>query len=254
MGAASSLGAANALEATRPAAPAGTRACRALRVALVTDVHAPRSWVPIETLAETIQAFDPDLLFIVGDSIDRRNEEAQVRAFGRLSARYGKFAAVGNHEHWSVSSFTRLRREYERADVRLLVNEQSAVDVGGTPVVISGLDDWRAGTPDYALVADGQRRWRDAAHRIVLAHCPAAFDAIRAASTLPLDVLAGHTHAGQVAPFGVPIVLPYGSGEYVTGWYTARQHAQRMYVSRGVGNSGIPLRVGARPEVALLSL
>ncbi len=225
-----------------------------LRIALIADLHAPHNWVDAEEVAVAVRAFEPDLLFVVGDSIDRRHEESQVRIFDALSARRGKFAALGNHEYWSRCDLRLLRREYERAGVRLLVNEAAAVEVGGRPIQVIGLDDWRSGAPDYRLVADPRPGWRVAARRLVLAHCPVTFDAIREATNLPLDVFAGHTHGGQIAPFGTPLVLPRGSGRYVRGWYASSDPRQRLYVSRGLGNSGVPFRIGARPELALLTL
>jgi predicted MPP superfamily phosphohydrolase len=224
-----------------------------IRVALVTDLHAPHSWVPAEELADAVRRFDPHLLFVGGDSIDRKGEEAQVRLLEALPARHAKFASLGNHERWCGCEISRLRREYERADVRLLVNEAATVELDGRAVQVVGLDDWRAGRPDYALVRDDSRGWRDAGHRFVVGHCPAAFDDLRRATALPFDVVAGHTHGGQIAPLGVPIFLPYGSGSYVKGWYGGGERRQRLYVSRGVGNIGVPLRLGSPPELALLT-
>jgi predicted MPP superfamily phosphohydrolase len=65
----------------------------------------------------------------------------------------------------------------------------------------------------------------------------------------PRWMLAGHTHGGQIAPLGVPLMRPRGSGRYVSGWY--RDPAPPMYVSRGIGTSVIPARYRARPEVAV---
>ena len=226
-----------------------------LRVALLTDLHAPRALVDVADLLGPLRAFDPHLVAIVGDSIDRRDATGEVRAFAAIAARYTTFATLGNHEYWSGCDLGRLRREYDRAGVRLLVNEALTMEVEGRPVRLVGLDDWRAGRPDYRLVADGVRPWRDAAQRVVLAHCPATFDDLRTATAQSFDTLAGHTHAGQIAPLGRPLFLPPGSGGYVKGWYAARgAAARRLYVSRGLGNSGVPIRVGAPPELALLRL
>ena len=71
-------------------------------------------------------------------------------------------------------------------------------------------------------------------------------------TTAPFTAFAGHTHGGQIAPFGVALVTPPGSGAYVKGWYGAG--GQRLYVSRGLGNSDIPFRIGSPPELALLTL
>ena len=241
------------VEIVRTAAPGSARPW--LRIALLTDLHAPQTAVDVAALAGAVRAFDPHFAFIVGDSVDRGGDATEVRVFGALAARHGVFATLGNHEYWARVDLGRLKREYERAGIRLLVNGETTVDVDSRPVHVVGLDDWRAGRPDYRLVADHRPGWRDAAHRLVLSHCPVTFDGLRALSALPIDVFAGHTHAGQVAPFGHPIVLPHGSGRYVKGWYgDAAPAAQRLYVSRGLGTSGVPLRIGARPELTLLTI
>ena len=64
--------------------------------------------------------------------------------------------------------------------------------------------------------------------------------------------LSGHTHGGQVTLFGRPFWTPRGSGRFVAGWYETP--SCRLYVSRGVGMSILPIRFGARPEVAVFEL
>ena len=63
-------------------------------------------------------------------------------------------------------------------------------------------------------------------------------------------MLSGHTHGGQIAPAGLPIVTPPGSGRYVTGWYV--EGGPPMYVSRGIGTSTLPIRLGASPELVIV--
>ncbi len=167
-----------------------------------------------------------------------------------MDAPLGKFATLGNWEYQGLCNLTRLRQHYDRAGVRLLINATTRLDTGGAPVDLVGLDDWRAGSPDYDLL---RRLPADPGVRtVVLSHCPVTFDSIQTVAARPVTALAGHTHGGQIAPFGVAIIVPDGSGRYVKGWYQAGGHT--LYVSRGLGNSGIPLRIGARPELALLTI
>ena len=65
-------------------------------------------------------------------------------------------------------------------------------------------------------------------------------------------VIAGHTHGGQIAPFGKAVVTPSGSGSYIHGWYQSGNTS--MYVMRGIGTSGPPIRIGARPEILVLDI
>ena len=242
----------NQLEAVRTTVPGGPSAGPPLRVALATDMHAPHDTFEPATLAGALQAFAPDILLIAGDAINRRGEEHLVAAYASLSARYGKFASLGNWEYQGDCDFALLRAEYERAGVRLLVNETVDVDAGGARVAVTGLDDLLHGRPnlDGIRSTSGPRADRS----LVMTHCPDLFDDIAGEATRPHVVLAGHTHGGQITPLGQVIVTPRGSGRYVRGWYPSPGREHTLYVSRGLGNSRIPLRVGSRPEIALLTL
>ena len=93
---------------------------------------------------------------------------------------------------------------------------------------------------------------RAGALTLVLHHSPAAFDRLPFSEPGAALMLAGHTHGGQLAPFGRAIVLPPGSGGYARGAYARAD--RRLYVTRGLGNSHIPLRLGSRPELAILHI
>lgn len=242
----------NELEAVRTTLPGGPRAGPALRVALATDMHAPHDTFEHDTLARALEEFSPDLLLIAGDAVNRRGDEALVAAYASLPARYGKFASLGNWEYQGDCDLALLRAEYDRAGVRLLVNETATVDVGGVRVAVTGLDDLLRGRPDLDRLPSPSGTPTD--RSLVMAHCPALFDSIAAESKALHTVLAGHTHGGQITPFGQVFMTPRGSGRYVRGWYEAPGTGHRLYVSRGLGNSRIPLRVGSRPEISLLTL
>jgi hypothetical protein len=109
------------------------------------------------------------------------------------------------------------------------------------------LDDPSSGTPnlDAALKTVPQ-----GAYVIAAFHAPAFFDNI--AGHVPL-VLAGHTHGGQVRLPLVPVFwLPQGSGRFLEGWYAER--GSRMYVSRGIGTSFLPIRFLCLPELAIITV
>jgi uncharacterized protein len=240
----------NALEVSHRTHPAGAGP-EPLRVALLTDMHAPHDWVTGQRLIAHIQTFAPHLIAIAGDAIDERGNEHLVAYYGALQAPLGTFATLGNWEYQGLCDLTRLAREYDRAGVRLLINEHVRLDHHGTPVDLIGLDDERAGQPQYDLVGSLPPA-TPGGRALVMSHCPITFDLIAPTAKRPVTVLAGHTHGGQIAPFGVALITPEGSGRYIHGWYRHGNHA--MYVSRGLGNSGLPFRVGALPELVLVTL
>jgi predicted MPP superfamily phosphohydrolase len=249
VGTAYSLGS-NALEVAHRTHPAGSGHVP-LRVALLTDMHAPHDWVQGERLIAAVRAFAPHLIAIAGDAIDERGNEHLVAFYAALEAPLGKFATLGNWEYQGLCDLRRLAREFDRAGVRLLINEHLTLDHQGAPVELVGLDDERAGQPQYDLVG-ALPAPAEGARALVMSHCPITFDVIARTARRPITVLAGHTHGGQIAPLGVAIITPEGSGRYIHGWYRQGEHA--MYVSRGLGNSGLPFRIGAPPEVVLLTL
>lgn len=129
--------------------------------------------------------------------------------------------------------------------MRLLANDVAEIDRGADVVRVVGLDDLVGGSPRRKLAEPPA----EPRATIVLAHCPAQFDRLPPG---PLLCLSGHTHGGQIAPFGLALFTPEGSGDYVRGWYG--DGVRRLFVTRGLGNSIVPFRVGPRPEIVRLTL
>lgn len=222
------------------------RSGRRLRVAAASDLHAPARGISISRLAGEVNRWNPDIFVLVGDIVTRKNRESLVRDFGSVRAPAGKLAVLGNWEYHRKVDPVRLRAEYGRAGVTLLVNETYRAD----GLLVAGLDDLLYGSPDYSIAA--RACTGDCLETVlVLSHCPAAFDMLPAGRT-PLLVVSGHTHGGQVAPFGKALVTPRGSGPYVSGWY--RKQGASLFVTRGVGTTMIPLRIGAPSELLVLDL
>jgi predicted MPP superfamily phosphohydrolase len=127
----------------------------------------------------------------------------------------------------------------------LLVNEMQVVHIRGRALRMVGLDDGTASQPDADLLAQSD------GNTVVLQHSPGWFlspEAQRSRWKAAL-CLSGHTHGGQIAPLGQAIWTPRGSGPFVAGFY--QLDACPLYVSRGVGTSVIPVRLGASAELAV---
>ncbi len=249
---------------TRHAANARTSAHqRHLTLVQLSDLHLHGVGDVHRRMAARVNALRPDLVVFTGDSVDTPGRLGTLAALlALLDARTPKYAILGNWEHWSGVDLGELADVYRRAGCRLLVNESILHPVQGRALRVTGLDDLVGGRPDPgramagAAVAD--------AH-LLLAHCPGHRDLLAPMPT-PLDptaasldpagvtlMLSGHTHGGQVRLLGWTPVLPGGSGRYVQGWFR-EPGAAPMYVSRGVGTSMVPVRLGAPPEVAVFTL
>ena len=218
-----------------------------LRILQVSDLHVHGIGTLERQLFEQLHEAQADLIVITGDSIDRSD------ALPLLNTLLGEFprsprvlAILGNWEYRSGISPEQFARTYARHGIELLVNRSIEVEHRGRTIRVTGLDDTLFSQPEAAAaIGDG----RPLDHHLVLTHCPISRDTLG----LPPDhaaslVLSGHTHGGQVAPFGVAAILPPGSGRYVAGWYHDAGKPP-LYVSRGIGTSGLPIRIGATPEL-----
>jgi predicted MPP superfamily phosphohydrolase len=216
-------------------------------VSLITDVHAPQPRLDFGEVIDANNAARPDLVLIVGDAINRRGDEGLLEMYGPLESRLGKYAVAGNWENWGRVRRSQMKAQYERAGTIWLENASASLPEIGTKLI--GLDESTNGWPKWSLVADEPH----GEHAVLLLHhSPGAFDELGSRTDRPMLVLSGHTHGGQVAPLGVPLVLPPGCEGYVQGHFSDGPH--QMYVSRGIGNSHVPFRIGARPELAILDI
>lgn len=235
-----------------------------LRVVQLSDLHLDDIGAHEERIAAAVASQRPDLVVFTGDSINAPTHLGVLGEFlGMLDARARKLSIVGNRERAGGVDLRELERVYARHGCELLINDVADMQVDGRRVLVTGLDDFIAGTPDPARALAGAAA---TPNHLLLAHCPAQRDAIRWQRVSPVAtahipdgptvdlapfrpqwMLAGHTHGGQIAPFGLAPFRPRGSGRYVSGWY--RDAAPAMYVSRGLGTSVIRARHRAVPEV-----
>jgi predicted MPP superfamily phosphohydrolase len=235
-----------------------------LRVAQLSDLHLRAIGAREERVAAAVTVHRPDLIVFTGDSVDDPAHLGTLDDFlDLLDWRTRKLAILGNGEHSGGVDARRLERVYAEHGCELLVNDVADLRVEGRHVLVTGLDDLIGGTPDPARALVGSE---PTPNHLLLAHCPAQRDRIRwervsPASTAKVPdgpqvdlapyraqwMLSGHTHGGQIAPFGLALFRPRGSGRYVSGWY--RDAVPALYVSRGIGTSVIDARYRAVPEV-----
>jgi uncharacterized protein len=239
------------IEVTRHSVPAplATR----LRVAQITDLHTYGFGRRERALLTILEKERPDIIVLTGDTVidgdpfgprPRRPDDPSyllaAQTLRRLHAPLGVWAVKGNWE--AIRRVSHERSFYEGNGVRLLSNEAREVR---PDVWLAGFDDIRSGPNIRAL--DGIPA---GAFVIALFHSPAFIDSVAGKVSL---ALAGHTHGGQVRPpFVPPFWLPRGSGPYLAGWYEVG--GTRLYVSRGIGTSTLPIRFLCRPELALFTI
>lgn len=221
-----------------------------VRIALVSDVHRG-PWTGrgfIEAAADRINAERPDILALAGDFVHHSDKYAEdaVAPFGKVRAPLGKFAVLGNHDHWEGADT--VRAALRRHGIELLENRHRIVSRNGASLCIAGVEEYWEGHPDAAAALRGVD---DAIPRILMVHNPDYVNEIPVPVRIDL-ALAGHTHGGQVIlPFFGPLLVPV-HGAFVSGLQqTARA---RIYVTRGLSEIAPPLRFRCRPEISMMVL
>ncbi len=222
------------------------------RIVQITDLHAGltigREW--IERVAEEVKLLKPDLIAFTGDAADGSVAHLRdaVAPLGELQAPHGKFFVTGNHEYYSgVEEWV---AEIRRLGYDVLLNEHRLVERDGARIVLGGVTDFTGGNHLPSHRSDPEAAFRGAPPelaRIFMAHQPKT---IRLAASVDYDLmLSGHTHGGQFFPWNLATAMdqPYLSGLH-------RPDGKWIYVSKGTGYWGPPVRLGARSEITVITL
>lgn len=225
-----------------------------LRLGYISDIHygptsgsvAPRqAW-------RILRKAVPDVLLLGGDYLyaDERGLPTLIRELQIWQSSPppgGIYACLGNHDH--ASNLDALVTCLEACGVKLLVNDAVPLPPPWNGVWLSGVDDMRYGDsqPDKAMAAVPR-----GACNILLSHSPdiCEYSAVKRASL----TLCGHTHGGQIClPNGSPLYVPARWGrQYAHGLH--RHAGHWIFTSRGVGTVGLPFRLWAPPDVAIIEL
>lgn len=146
---------------------------------------------------------------------------------------------------------TKLQDIYSKNNCELLINENRTIIIKNREISIVGVDDYVGGNADFVKAVKNLKQTET---NIVLSHCPEHRDIIaKQKSNLNIDlVLSGHTHGGQITFFGFVPFKPQGSGKYLKGWY--KESDPKMYISKGIGTSILPIRFGARAEMVEMDI
>jgi predicted MPP superfamily phosphohydrolase len=232
--------------------PAGA-GLRGRTIAQLSDIHLS----PYLTARDLRRAVDmtnelaPDFIFLTGDFVTFSGQSQYdcVRELMRLRARTAILGCLGNHEIYTdtEASITRL---FARQGVDILRFQGRSFDLGSSRLNIAGVDFIRR--HEEGVLQGVAPFLKHGEVNVLLTHNPNAFDFL---GNLPVDVcISGHTHGGQLRlEFVDADVSPARlMTSYVGGLY--RRGNQQLYVNRGLGTIGIPIRLGAPPEITLYEL
>jgi len=222
------------------------------RIVQITDVHAGLtvSRPFVETIVQMANDLKGDIIAFTGDLVDGSVERLRehVAPMADLSAPYGRYFITGNHEYYSGA--VPWVEEAKRLGFDVLLNEHRIIRRGGRTLLLAGVTDTSAGQFVPAHASDPVKAIAGAAPadvRVLLAHQPRS---LYAAEKAGYDVqISGHTHGGQFFPWNylAAVGQPYIRGLHKHG-------SMWIYVSKGTGYWGPPVRLGARSEITVITL
>ena len=229
-----------------------TQSSRQITLVQLSDLHMQSVGKREEQILTVVTEIKPDIIVLSGDVIDNKDNLPVLDEFLKGLPETNIVATLGNWEYWGDLNLRELYSTYARHHAYLLVDESQTFNIDGRLITVTGLDDLE-GRPE---LPSRDRTLKDATE-ILVQHSPGYF--VRFETNDLKDnpprfalCLSGHTHGGQVTLFGKPLWTPPGSGQFVAGMYETS--VCPLYVSRGLGTSILPMRIWARPEIAVVKM
>ncbi len=228
------------------------------KIVAISDIHGGSNFIDeakLQEIVKTVNAQNPDIIVLLGDYVSqsegkkskalKMSVETMTENLRGFKANFGVYGIIGNHDWWYDEA--KVRTEFEKIGVKILENTSSDIEVKGKTVRIIGIEDfWKKRVINQdsvnSLIGDKQ-------NVIGITHNPDAFEFTSDKISL---LLAGHTHGGQV---WLPIIqapLPVAKRKYTVGHIF--EDGRHLFVTKGIGTSGPPIRFCATPEIAVLNI
>ena len=233
-------------------------ALKGLSIAVISDLHGGAPYIgtgKIDQVVALTNRAHPDLILLTGDYViqgvlggHHMPIETIVAHLKGLAAPLGVYAVLGNHDRWE--SAPAITRAFERAGIPVLENAPLQFKRGGRVLTLVGVGDHYSGGSDVAQAMRGVPKDAEA---LCFTHSPDVFPELPNSCAL---TIAGHTHGGQVwlpllGRIAVAHQSDYGQ-RYAIG--VIRENGKTLFVSPGIGTSGLPVRFRVPPEVSLVTI
>ncbi|HMT10245.1 MAG TPA: metallophosphoesterase, partial [Ignavibacteria bacterium] len=239
---------------------------RGTTITLLSDIHAGQyiNEKEMREYADVINSLNSDIVCIPGDFVNFESRDIHMltSAFRDVKAKHGIYGSLGNHDFFQDADYVAKALNNE-SPIQLLRNEHRVLKINGKELYMMGIDDTQSSGARmdevlkyYGAMDEYLKKNETAfstAPKVLLCHKPYGFDTL---ATKEIDlILSGHTHGGQVVPvkFGT-FNLSFAAtvSKYIEGIYKIGK--SNMYVSRGIGSVGLPIRINCPPEITKITL
>ncbi|BCL37765.1 metallophosphoesterase [Nostoc sp. MS1] len=222
------------------------------RIVQISDIHRDY-WMTTQRLKRIVRLVNqqqPDLVAITGDLVTRNSSSlipSLQPALEQITAKAQTFVVLGNHDHENDTNA--LIKVLEQSGIFHLCNSVYTIQKGNAALHIAGVDDVQMGKSKLDLVL---QQLPNEGSAILLAHEPDFAHTSAASGRFDLQ-LSGHSHGGQIRlPFFKPMILPPWAQKYYSGQYQVDN--MLLHTNRGLGMTGLHLRLFARPEITVITL
>ena len=239
------------------------------KIAQISDLHIGsfgNDTTFVSNLVSQVNALHPNMIVFTGDLVNRKTEELSsfLNVLSKLKAKDGVFSILGNHDYGDYYQWPNLleknnnnqkMEEFQsRMGWKLLKNDYQLITAQNDTLVLIGVEN--IGDPPFHIYGDLKTAYRtpeDKYPKILLTHNPAHWtkDIADSENNIALT-LSGHTHAMQISFMGLsPSIFRYKTWG---GLYSDKSGSHQLYVNIGAGTVGFPARIGATPEITLITL
>lgn len=221
------------------------------KIVFISDVH-HGPFFSRERVAEVVRRVNelkPDIIILGGDYVYKSPQYIApcFEELKKLNASLGVFGIRGNHDHWESAEQT--KQEMKQAGIFLLDNDAVWIESGRERIRLGGVGDLWENEQDINATIDATS---ENDYVILVSHNPDYAEDITA-NKVDL-ILSGHTHGGQVTFFGLwaPVTVSSYGNKYRSGLIDTGH--TKVFVTKGVGMIGLPIRFFARPEITIITL
>lgn len=222
-----------------------------MRILHISDMHLENISVTPEMLYEKLNEQLIDLIALTGDFLDRKRSIAKLapylEVFNQLNPTYGSYAVFGNHDYvLRRSAFNKLKEQFSNFGIKTLQNENDSIHFEGQPINIIGIDDFSTKRSNISRAYEGI----ESGFNLVFTHDP---NIVLTMENYHFDyLLSGHFHGGQIhwpKPYHLVKMGELVRLNMVKGLH--KMYGRQFYISEGLGQTGVNIRVGSRPEITI---